>query len=505
MPESAPMIRVLVEDDSLAEFLARTLEVTRIGLASVDVIACGGWTGVFAHYDRLIKSGCNPKQIVPVFDADTIEQRPPRKRAVLDNPNLFRLSYDLESAFENWMLAEALLPWSPFGKERDPRNYLVCEGLVQRARSAGTRKGGLYKSLELCCREEYARQGCDPTTFVPPSKMELALAVAEIVCSVREFPPELDALVKHLEDIARITGLNLAPLHKARNPMTLCSDAIKAARLSGQVILSVSGQPYPHLWLADFDKLEICPIREMAYASWSPDGKLIAGMARMHTSPEYTRKSVLVIEASGIEKGWISTHAPIGSEGHPCWYPGGQSLVLRTDKGTFKVSCDAKRWKWLYEEAAFHCVSRTGRIARVRSSSLEIGSRGGNEPYQPVSDATDVCGAVSWSPSGRYIAFVNHISHDRGAVCIYNCRDHTTKFLTSYNGFPYFVCFSPDERSVLFTWRDRQGHSLRVVDIESYVVSVILDSAFELIVGCHAWRMPNAQNIESNYESNQAI
>src|SRR6266508_4841266 len=108
MSEADPTVHVLVEDDSLAAFLDRTLELTSLRSTSLEVIACGGWTGVFAHYAHLIQAGREPKRIVPVLDADTIEQRAPYERAVLDSPNLIRLSYDLEFAFENWMLSEAL-------------------------------------------------------------------------------------------------------------------------------------------------------------------------------------------------------------------------------------------------------------------------------------------------------------------------------------------------------------------------------------------------------------
>jgi len=494
MSESDPMIHVLVEDDGLAAFLGRTLELTPVHLASIKVIPCGGWSGVFARYEHLTQAGCSPQQIVPVLDANKIGERFPRERAVLDSLNLFRLSYDLEFAFENWMLAEALirLRCSPFGDDSSPRNYLACERLVRYARSTSVETGDtLYQCLTQRCREEYARQGYEQAAFVPPSKMQLALAVAEIVRSAREFPSELAALIKHLENIARTAGLALTSSDVSPDSITLHSDTIEAVKLSGKILLSVSEQPYPRLWLIDFDRRELRPIRDMAYASWSPDGKSIAGMALMHTSPEYRRKSVLIIEESGVERGWVSTRTPIGAEGHPCWYPDGLSLILRTDKGTFKVSRDAKRWELLYkEETAHHCVSCNGRIARTRGGVLEIGSRGGNEPYHIVPDTTDVRGAVSWSSSGRYVAFANLVSSDSGAVCIYDCRARATKFLTSHHGFPYFVCFSPDEHFVLFTWRDQLGRSsLRIVDVESRVVSTVLDGAsLELIVGCHAWR-----------------
>jgi len=497
------LVYVLVEDDGLEVFLSRTLELTLILSDLIVVIPCGGWTGVFAYYERLVDSGCDPKQIVPILDADTIEERSPRERAVLDSPNLFRLSQDLEFAFENWMLAEALIPWSPYGSEQTPQNYSACEHLVQKARSTSVRGGGtLYQHLEQFCREEYARQGLDQTAFVPPGKMELALAVSKIVRSTREFPRELGALVRHLERVVRDAGLDLAPSRIAPNSITLCTETIEAAKLSGKVLVSMSGGRYPSLWLIDFDRQEFRPFaagsREMAYASWSPDGKLIAGMAIMHASPEYRRKSVLIVEESGVERGWVSTRTSVGVEGHPCWYPDGLSLLLRTDKGTFQVSCDAKRWKQLYKESAFHCISRNGRIARTVYRDghyyLEIGSRGGNTPYHTVPGTTDVRGAVSWSPSGRYVAFANHMSNTSnavGSVCIYDCPNRITRFLTSHYGHPYFVCFSPDERLVLFTWRDRQERSLRIVDIESRAVSIVLDNTPELIIGCHAWRITN--------------
>lgn len=506
MNNSAPMLHVLVEDDSLAEFLNHTLELTALRSVSVEIIPCGGWNGVFIHYESLVQSGLDPNWIVPIFDADTIEEHLPRKRSVLDNQNLLRLSYDLEFAFENWMLAEALLKlqFSPFGDDQSPRNYLACENEVQHARSISIQEGRpLYLCLVQCFRDEYARQGNDRTTFVPPSKMKLSKAIAEIVLSTREFPQELALLVKHLESIAKTLGLALTPSEMASNSMMLHRDAIMAAKLSGKVLVSILGQRDSHLWILDLDKCKLHQInnnREISYASWSPNGTLIAGSARMHDSPEHKRRSVLIIEENGAEKGWVSTRTSIGSESLPCWWPDGQSLLLRTDKGTCKASYDSKHWKQLYpNETAYHCISRNGQIVRTiyrdNRYYIEIGSSDGNEPYYTVPDTTDVRSAVSWSPSGRYIAFANHtnINNYIGAVCFHDCRTHTTKFLTSHYGFPYFICFSPDERSILFSWRDHQGHSsLRVVNIESRKVSILLDGVpSELVFGCHAWHSAN--------------
>lgn len=506
MNNSAPILHVLVEDDSLAEFLTHTLELTSLRSISVKIIACGGWNGVFIHYESLVKSGLDANWIIPIIDADTIEEHLPRKRAVLDNPNLLRLSYDLEFAFENWMLAEALLQlqFSPFGDDQSPLNYLACENEVQHARSISIQESRpLYLCLVQCFRDEYACQGNDKTKFVPPSKMNLSKAVAEIVYATREFPPELALLIKHLERIAKTLGLALTSSKMASNSMMLHRNAITAAKLSGKVLVSILGQRDSYLWSLDLDKCELHPInnkREISYASWSPNGKLIAGGARMHDSVEHKRGSVLIIEENGAEKGWVSTRTSIGSESLPCWWPDGQSLLLRTDKGTFKASCDSKHWKQLYPNGtAYHCISRNGQIARTvyrdNRYYIEISSNDGNEPYSTIPDTTDVRSAVSWSSSGRYIAFANHtnINNYIGAVCVHDCRTHFTKFLTSHNGFPYFVCFSPDERFILFSWRDHQGlSSLRVVNIESRKVSILLDEVpSDLVFGCHAWRSSN--------------
>jgi len=502
MYNSGSVLYVLVEDNSLAQFLDRTLTLTMLRSMPLKVIPCGGWNGVFTQYERLIQNECAANQIVPILDSDTIERRVPRKSTLLDNLNLFRLSYDLEYAFENWMIAEALLQLqsSPFGEELTPRNYLALEHLIQRARSLSVQGSGpLYQCLEQCCREEYAHQGNDRSMFVSPSKVELASAVAEIVYSTGDFPSELALLVQHLERTAKSLGLVSDSANVTPSSMVLHYETVAALKLTGKILVSIVGHR-PSLWLINLDKPEINPIknnREISYASWSVNSNLIAGGARIHDSPEHKRGSILIFEESGIEKGWVSTHTSIGTESRPCWWPDGYSLLLYTHQGTtFRVTRDSKRWKQLYSDAtASHCVSSTGRIARTRYDGnhyfLEVGSRDGNEPYQIIPNTTDVRGTVSWSHSGRYLAFANHtdINNRIGDVCIYDFHTQKTKYLTSHNGFPYFVCFSPDERFILFTWSKRNGHSsLRVVEIESSKVSNLLDGVpSELVIGCHGW------------------
>jgi len=494
---------VLVEEESLVAFLDRTINLIVPESIQLEVISCNGWTEVFTRYAQLIQAGRKPLTIVPILDADTITHTTPANRAVLDNPNLFRLSYDLEFSYENWMLSEALiqLKCSPYGVDRSPQNFVACERLIQKARVATVQSGGtLLRQIEHYCREEYVRQDRDPTTFVLPSKKAMALCIAEIVRSTGQFPLELAALIHHLERTSRALGLKLKSAPTQANANSLNYALIDSEKLTGKILVSFSGHDYPLLWVIDLEARAVKPFaegnRKMSRASWSPNGKLIAGQAPMEAFPECRRKSVLIIDENNLEKTWLSTRTPVGAEADPCWFPDGNYVAIRTGEGsTIKVSNDSKQWKELYQApTAFHCVSSHKRIARTIYRNdhyfLEVSSREAREPFEQVPDTTDVRGAVSWSPTGRYTAFVNQVSDGVGSVCLYDNCKRTTRFLSSHYGWPYFVSFSPDERFVLFSWREKALQpSLRIVDVKTNAVLTLLENALsEPILGCHAWK-----------------
>jgi WD40 repeat protein len=83
------------------------------------------------------------------------------------------------------------------------------------------------------------------------------------------------------------------------------------------------------------------------------------------------------------------------------------------------------------------------------------------------------------------------IDSERGAICIYDVRKNETSYITSHDGSPYFVCYSPDERIVLYTWRDASsGHrSLRLVEIGSGKVYEIFQAIPDIALSCHCWKI----------------
>ena len=96
---------VLFEDKGAADFFERLRP--ELGLEDVAFVVGGGWTKTYRRYEELAREN-DPRQIVPVLDADTITESPPRARTILRNPNLFRFSLDFEWAFDDWMLTDAI-------------------------------------------------------------------------------------------------------------------------------------------------------------------------------------------------------------------------------------------------------------------------------------------------------------------------------------------------------------------------------------------------------------
>src|SRR5262249_42162566 len=147
--------------------------------------------------------------------------------------------------------------------------------------------------------------------------------------------------------------------------------------------------------------------RQLSYASWSPDGSMVAGTGRFFS---HRRNTILILNADGSERNWVSTRTSNGAEDNPCWFPDGRRVLFRTGEGTTcRATHDGEQWRMVYSlGTAHHCVSPEGRIARTvyRNDKyhVEIGGKDGNEPYGPVPGTTDVRGAVSWSRTGRYLA-----------------------------------------------------------------------------------------------------
>jgi WD40 repeat protein len=487
---------VLVEDDGLEYMLNGFLPILNIPHHDVKVISGRGWTKLFSTYEQLTnQTGISPGIIIPVLDADTIqENRPKGKSDVLDNPNLFRLNFDLEFAFDNWILAEALinLNASPFESTRTPTNFSKCQALVQAARVNCVKNGpGMYKALDKECKAEYSKLGKDPTSFVLPSKMEIAKAITEILIRTNTLPDEIKNLV---QIIAKKIEVDLA-LNKEKEPQfpDLNLKALEECKPDGKVLLSI----FPKLFILDFDKKSLTEFSDnhIARANWSPDGKLIASEAkRENIKPN----SVLLLKENGEIKGWVSRQISTAPEAEPCWFPDGNQILVRTEAGSYIASLDAKNWKQVYKDAtAFHCVSINGRIVRTtydQSSGkyfAEVGKKNAGDSYLKIPHTTHVEGAVSWSSSGMFVAFANMIDNERGAVCIYDVRQNESIYITSHNGSPYFICYSPDERFVLYTWRDASsGHrSLRLVEIGSGKVYEIFHAISDIALSCHCWKV----------------
>lgn len=486
---------VLVEDDGLEYLLTRILPVFNVSENDVKVISGRGWTKLFSTYEELTKTtGIPPENIIPVLDADTIEENKPKGRsAVLDNPNLFRLHIDLEFSFDNWIIAESMinLKSSPFAINRTPINFSKCQTLIQTARTnCVNNRIGMYKAINEECKKEYSKSGKDASSFILPSKMEIAQAVTDILTRTKTLPPEIQNLI---QIIAKNVGVNIESNNEnePRFP-DLNLRALDEAKPVGKVLLSV----FPKLFVLDFNKKSLTEISDnnIARANWSPDGNMIATEARREN---HKPNSILLLEESGRMEGWVSRNISTAPEAEPCWFPNVKHILVRTDAGSYIASIDSKSWKQVYKDAtAYHCVSSSGRVSRTtydQSSGkyfAEVGKKNANDPYQKVPNTTDVRGNVSWSGSGKFIAFANLIDSERGAVCIYDGHQNESMYITSHDGNPYFVCFSPDERFVLYTWQDLFGHkSLRLVEVNSGLQHEIFRSVPDIALSCHGWKI----------------
>ncbi len=269
-------------------------------------------------------------------------------------------------------------------------------------------------------------------------------------------------------------------------------DEILEAGLSGKILMST----FPTLWSVVISENVVTvnrlSDRNIVNANWSHEGEIIASEVQNDLSK--IAHSILLLDKNGQELKSLTRNVVNGYEAVPCWWPDSKSVVVKTDKGTCNATLDSKNWPVLYNEStACHCVSKTGRIARTVHKNdryyLEIGGKGGKGPFKLIDGTTDVRGNISWSPSGNHVAFANLINYERGAICIYSFLGDNVQYITSHDGYPYYVCFSPDERFILYTWNDLKGNSsVRAIEIQSGRIITIFDQA-KVVIGCHAWKM----------------
>lgn len=493
---------IIVEDDGFKLFLDRSLHITFLSEDSVQIVAGGGWTNLFNRYKGLLDSGIDPSIIIPIIDADTLGEANPREnREVLANPNLIRLHRDLEFSFDNWMIAEALIDLnsSPFTNDRDPLNFSKCFRLVNVARQVSIKEDiQFYRALNETFKDEYAAVGKgDRSACVLPSKVELAKAVAEIVARNRIFPEELARVAAQIEEIAVINDTGIRKDEKFGFGK-FSPEIRKENRLEGKVLVSLGGK----LWIIDFNLLQIYAFNDdtswhINKSCWSHDGRFVASEA--YKNNKRTR-GVIIFGEDGTEKEFLTRNVTYGSESEPCWFSDDKSVLIKTEKGLCRKFIGSYDWPLVLGTetgtTSSQCVSLHGRIAINRYDKatgnyfLHIGARDAREPYDKVAGLTDTRAGVAWSSDGQHVAFVNHIDSERGAVCIYDNRSKKVEYITSHDGFPNYLCFSPENKFIIYTWRRaKDGYrELRLVDVSSRRIVVLFHEIPDMIIGCHAWK-----------------
>lgn len=491
-------LHIIVEDDGLAHILRETLAMTLLPVPEeINIVEGGGWTSMFVRYNELIEKGVDSTRIIPILDGDTVADRNPRSgNDMLLNPSLVRLYKDLEYAYDNWMVAEAIVEMDSllFDGDFSPKSLVSCLSLIISARRNSSQgRIPFYVSLENECKEYYERRGGERTAFVLPTKVELAKKIAEISLRNRIFPEQLDKIVQHVESVASAKGIELLPI-KVQLVSHITETVKSEPELHGKILISVGGR---FLWVLDLDvhKFYRVPSDDrlnFGKASWSPDGEMIACAVKA--------KGVLIIKSDGTGQRTLSRNVSYGYETNPCWFPTGQSILINTELGLCRKNLSSIDWPIVFPTdhgtIADDCVSRSGRIAVNHYNRtdgkyyLHVGGRDATMPYERVPNINDTRAGVSWSPDGRTVAFVNQIDSERGAVCVYDNGNKKTRFVSSHDGLPRYVSFSPDGRFVVYTWQDTKTNyqELRAVDVISRKITILMTNVSDFLIGCHAWR-----------------
>jgi hypothetical protein len=483
---------VLFEDKGAEDFFERLRP--ELGLENVVFRVGSGWIPTYKCYEELAQEN-DPRQIIPVLDADTITDPPPRTRTILRNPNLFRFSVDFEWAFDDWMLTDAIAKFLkeagvPLSME-DPAHLVALNKMVQSARlSAWNTKTPIYLVLKKALAEWLTCHEVDATSFPLPDKAKLADNLGRRLAGLHELPSEVEQLVCRIQQTA-----DLGPSDRYEravwrmNTNRVVESTISDLRLQGEILLTIDNRLYI-LHLPQGKLSQFGPDEPIYYASWSPDCSMIAANM-IHSRSGTTASHLVILSRAGAILSEINQGIPTGGPTEPCWHHSGESLLVKHNGPILSVSVDGERWsKCLGEDTGAFCQA-TGRF-RARTVqggrySLELG-RSWNA-LSPVDGSNDVRGRISWSHTGDRLAFTEYqLSENRGCVAVVNKQDRLSRVATPLAWSPYWVSWSPDDRFVAFSClADHGDRPLRIVDVKTGEVRCLLHSTSEIVMGCRAW------------------
>ena len=273
-------VHVLLEGDSEKTFLrsaSPTYNSAFKGLLD-SFTDCCGWTGVETELTRLEEIGESSKA-VPVLDADVFGRTDkPQVYKASAHPNRVWLRGDFESAFDDWMIIEALQEWDPTGTILAGLN--MAEELA-RARDGVPQQPSFYSSVEQELKTQYVNAGGDVGAFSFPSKSELAAKLADVCNRWRLLPRQIRELLDRILAIASANGFVATTTDpcpgdwKEFGTLALNREACEEFGLNG-LLLVQQGGIVGDLCVVDLERQEATVlVSECAsgYAAWSFDGQ----------------------------------------------------------------------------------------------------------------------------------------------------------------------------------------------------------------------------------------
>jgi len=454
-------IVLLVEDSGFCESFPAILNATSIANAKHDVhvIDGAGWTKLYLLYNKLVDNGIDAARIIPLLDADTLGQNPPRS-TIHQNPQIFRFQVDFEFEFATgdcMLLDHALLFLHSdlFGEYGNVKALGIWSQIVQQALIDTLNQGGTtLDNVKIgICQHRGKKEGLEI------HKVALSKVLLELCLETGAMPQEIDRLLLIIEALAndkpRPTTLSNPSV---RRPLWESSYAallpMPASSLTGKILFNSDNGELKCIYLSDGSKITIITNAEnLWFNAWLPDGRLAATRGNS--------EGVIIASAENVADQTLLSHGV--REHFLCWHQRERRILLasaHTGK-TFSVSEDNRSWHPIptpdYGIAANHCVNNRGLLAWAAyegSGYKTIYVRpldGGDDKRISVPDVLDARHSLAWSHNGNELAFVNaEDGTDRRSICIWNRKENRTRFILPWIGKPLRIAWSPDDQYIVF-------------------------------------------------------
>jgi len=459
---------VLVEDDGLVPVLELLLPHTALRGEAICLVKGGGWPQIDAAYSRMRAAGVLPERVIPVMDADVLGRRGPKNLAVDQNSHAFRFQNDLELSFAAWqptmVLDHALLQLDrTFGSECNVHALRQWTTIVDGARpdsahGRATTLDGVKRGVAaiLSARDDQS------DTYRLPSKVALARACAETCLAMGTLPEQIGTLVARLQSvIAGIDGTVAFSVDEKMDPQR----AVSSLHLSGKILLSHGLRV---LDVAELRTTSLAAIEGIDWAGWSPDGHSFAGTITAREGSGVRRQVVIVDARDPGRRAFVDKGAGASFRS---WTPDGSGVIASVPTGkVFVFSKDGNRPREVDGPGTnLHVLNRDRKLARTTNNcydkievlDLATGST------RIIPDVVDARGGLAWSHDGRFLAFVNGDNWGRRAICVWDSKTDSTRFLTPWFALAQHPAWSPDDDFIAFTIERSPG--IFVADARSRV------------------------------------